>query len=148
MAQKNKKLYLTHIEEAALPAPKNLPLLEHHDPETTPDLFLWCVDDITLKLKKQNAEIPENYRESLYRSIFAYTLEIALEEMTDEFNHHVEKIASLQSVEEVLSYLSDVMDSDPAVGFIFNKSLIAAYVSKCMEYGISANKLVSSLLYQ
>ena len=148
MSTKNKNLYLPHIEEHKLPAPAKMPILEYEEPQNSPDLFLWCVDDITLKLKEQKAELPDDFRETLYRSIFAETLNMAFEELSSDYQKEVSALSSLETVEEVLTALSDLMEAEPVTGFIFNKALIAAYVSKCMHYGLSANKLVSSLLYQ
>jgi hypothetical protein len=140
-------LTLRHIEELALPAPQNLPKLTHENPDQAPDLFLWCVDDITLKLMRQDAEIPENFRDNLYRSIFADTLNIAFKEFSELGYESDTDFTSYETLEEVIVQITTMLEAKPELGFIFNKSLVTAYLTKCMDYATAADTYMSSLLY-
>lgn len=140
--------YLQYLQPEALPAPKALPPLAHEEAASAPDLFLWCVNDITLKLTQAEATIPEDFRENLYRHIFAASLNIAFEEAEDLFPDSLRRIQKATSLEDVLTTLSSEIEASPELALVFNKALIAAYVLKCMEYAVSADQFISSILYK
>jgi hypothetical protein len=147
MQKLTQPLSLEHLKEMALPAPNALPALTHQTFDEAPDLFLWCVDDITLKLMKQDAIITIEFRENLYRSIFTSTLNIAFKELEETHIKSISEFIKLNTLDEVLFKLSELIDENPELGFVFNKSLITAYVTKSMDYAIEADPFMSSMLY-
>lgn len=148
MSEDNQIKHLQHLEESALPAPKELPKLTAQKAEEAPDLFLWCVNDITLKLQNIGAVIPDDFRLKLYRNIFVSTLDLSLDQLENSHPDVAKKINKFNKLEDVLEYLSTLIESDIELGITINKSLIAAYVSKCMEFEVTADPFVSSFLYQ
>ena len=140
--------YLQYLQPELLPAPKSFPPLTEEDATASPDLFLWCVNDITLKLARAGGIIPAEFRESLYRHIFASSLNIAFEEAEELFPEAFARIQKATSLEGVLTTLSSQIEEIPELALVFNKALIAAYVLKCMEYAVSADTFISSILYK
>jgi hypothetical protein len=134
--------------EIDIPVPSTLPEYSSFSAQESPDLFLWCVDDITLKLLKQDAVIPENFREKLYRILLSHTLNIAFEEMENSYPNELKNVTNNEFFDDVMSSLTSYVENSPEIAFILNKSLIASYVTKCMEYAIKADSFVTSLLYK
>ena len=112
MQNLTQQLKLSHLKEMALPAPKTLPALTHQTFDDAPDLFLWCVDDITMKLMKQDAVIPINFRENLYRSIFTATLNISFKELETLQAEQISDFVTLETLDEVLTQLTQMIDNE------------------------------------
>lgn len=147
MSEDNQKLNLKNLHKADLPAPKDLPPLSNQSGEDVPDLFLWCVDDITIKLQKLGNDLPDNFRELLYQNIFVSTLDLSMGEFQLSFPKVAKELSKIKELKEVLEYLSKKLENDIEIGLIVNKALIASYANKCMEFEISIDPFLSSFLY-